>query len=220
MIYGYLRVSTERQDLASQKVGIDNYCEKHAITIDKWVEEKVSGTKAVKERRIKTLLSNIKKGDTLVVSEISRLGRSSLMVLSIVEKLYKRGITMIFIKQGLTLDANDSNLQSMMSKMFVCFSAIYAEMERELMRTRVVEGLERRRKAGLHIGCPKGIAKANSPTKKILEEARRLYNSGETLAELSKRYNLTVSALSRALRKFGGVITRPKGRRPQTAYAY
>ena len=210
MIYGYLRVSTEAQDLASQKVGIDSYCEKNNITISQWVEEKVSGVKEIKSRRLGFLQSRLRKGDILIVSEISRLGRSSLMILSLVEKLFKRGVTMIFIKQGLTLDANEANLQSMMSKMFVCFSALYAEMERELMKGRVKEGIERRKRQGLPFGRPGGKPWLGSPMKQYLPEMKRLYTEGRSLSELAKVFPFTVSGISRALRS-AGIITRPRG---------
>ena len=211
MIYGYLRVSTEAQDLESQKVGIDSYCEKNNITIGQWVEEKVSGVKEIKSRRLGSLQARLRKGDTLIVSEISRLGRSSLMILSLVEKLFKRGVTMIFIKQGLTLDANETSLQSMMSKMFVCFSALYAEMERELMRERVKEGIKRRIKSGLSFGCPKGQIKQNSPMKKFLPEMARLYQEGKSLTDLVRLYGFSATAIWKAF-KVSGVVVRPRGR--------
>ena len=212
MIYGYLRVSTEAQDLESQKVGIDSYCEKNNITIEKWVEEKVSGVKEIKSRRLGFLQARLRKGDTLIVSEISRLGRSSLMILSLVEKLFKRGVTMIFIKQGLNLEAGDGNLQSMMAKMFVCFSALYAEMERELMKGRVKEGIERRKRQGLPFGRPGGKPWLGSPIKQYLPEMKRLYTEGRSLSELAKVFPFTVSGISRALRN-AGIITRPRGYR-------
>jgi DNA invertase Pin-like site-specific DNA recombinase len=210
MIYGYLRVSTEAQDLESQKIGIDSYCEKNNIVIDQWVTEKVSGMKEVKSRRLGTLQAKLRKGDTLIAAEISRLGRSSLMILSLVEKLFKRGVTMIFIKQGLNLEAGDGNLQSMMAKMFVCFSALYAEMERELMKGRVKEGIERRKRQGLPFGRPGGKPWLGSPMKPYLPEMKRLYSEGRSLSELAKIFPFTVSGISRALRS-AGIITRPRG---------
>ena len=211
MIYGYLRVSTEAQDLESQKIGIDNYCEKNNIVIDQWVQEKVSGVKEIKARRLGTLQAKLRKGDTLIAAEISRLGRSSLMILSLVEKLFKRGVNMVFIKQGLNLDAGDGNLQSMMAKMFVCFSALYAEMERELMKGRVKEGIERRKRQGLPFGRPRGVPWKGSPVKKYLPEMKRLYTEeGCSLADLAKRFSFTPSGISRALRN-AGITTRPRG---------
>lgn len=203
-------MSTEAQDLESQKIGIDSYCEKNNIVIDRWVMEKVSGVKEIKARRLGTLQAKLRKGDTLIAAEISRLGRSSLMILSLVEKLFKRGVTMIFIKQGLNLEAGDGNLQSMMAKMFVCFSALYAEMERELMKGRVKEGIERRKRQGLPFGRPGGKPWLGSPMKQYLPEMKRLYTEGRSLSELAKVFPFTVSGISRALRN-AGIITRPRG---------
>ena len=205
-------MSTEAQDLESQKIGIDSYCEKNNIVIDRWVMEKVSGVKEIKARRLGTLQAKLRKGDTLIAAEISRLGRSSLMVLSLVEKLFKRGVTMIFIKQGLNLEAGsgDGTLQSMMAKMFVCFSALFAEMERELMKGRVKEGIERRKRQGLPFGRPGGKPWLGSPMKQYLPEMKRLYTEGRSLSELAKVFPFTVSGISRALRS-AGIITRPRG---------
>ena len=141
MIIGYLRVSTKKQDLESQKVGIDDYCKKHNIVIDRWVEEKVSGAKEIKSRQIGKVIPSLKANDTLIVSEISRLGRSAMNVLTTIEALIKRKVNLIFIKQNLRLETEGGAIQSMMAKMFIHFSALFAECERDMMKQRVKEGI-------------------------------------------------------------------------------
>lgn len=210
MIVGYLRVSTKKQDLESQKVGIDDYCKKNNIIINRWVEEKVSGAKEIKSRQIGKVIPSLKANDTLIVSEISRLGRSAMNVLTTIEALIKRKVNLIFIKQNLRLETEGGAIQSMMAKMFIHFSALFAECERDMMKQRVKEGIRRRKEQGLHIGLPKGYIRMSSPTKKIIDEAKRLYEAGRSLTDLSKRFNFTPSAISRALRK-AGTIMRKQG---------
>lgn len=209
MIVGYLRVSTDNQDLKSQKVGIDEYCKQKNIKIERWVEEKISGTKTLKERRLGSLVKQLKSGDTLIVSEISRLGRSSTMVINTVERILNKGITLVSIKQKLELAAGGNAMAAMMSKLFVFFSALYAEMERELMRERVKEGIKRRQNAGLYFGGTKGTPRS-SPTKPFLIDMISSYKKGKSLSDLSKRFNFSPSAISKALKK-EGVQMRERG---------
>ena len=83
MIYGYIRVSTQTQVLENQKLAISTFCETNQIKIDKWVEEKISSRKPLNERKLGKLLKKLKKGDVLIASELSRLGRNLLEVMGI-----------------------------------------------------------------------------------------------------------------------------------------
>ena len=80
MIYGYIRVSTDRQTVENQRFEINQFCEKQQIVVNKWIEETISGTKEVQERQLGKLPKKMKKGDVLICSELSRLGRNLLMI--------------------------------------------------------------------------------------------------------------------------------------------
>ena len=81
MIYGYIRVSTDRQTVENQRFEINQFCEKQQLFVHKWIEETISGTKEVQERQLGKLLKRMKKGDILICSELSRLGRNLLMIM-------------------------------------------------------------------------------------------------------------------------------------------
>ena len=83
MIYGYIRVSTDRQTVENQRFEINQFCEKNVMIVDKWIEETISGTKTVQERKLGKLLKRMKKEDILICSELSRLGRNLLMIMGI-----------------------------------------------------------------------------------------------------------------------------------------
>ena len=86
MIYGYIRVSTDKQTLENQKFEILEFCEKKNIKINKWISEKISATKKLNERKFGRLMKKLKKGDVVIVSEISRLGRNLLQIMGILNE--------------------------------------------------------------------------------------------------------------------------------------
>lgn len=147
MIYAYYRVSTDKQDYESQKFGVEQYCKRAGLTIDKeLVDEGISGTVLVKYRKIGTIVRQLKKDDLIIVSELSRIGRSTADVISTCQQIIKKGANCIFVKQGLSLD------NSPMGKMMVAILSAFAEMERDLISQRTIEGLARRKSQGLEIG--------------------------------------------------------------------
>jgi len=92
MIYGYIRVSTDRQTVENQRFEINQFCEKQQIVVNKWIEETISGTKEVQERQLGKLLKRMKKGDVLICSELSRLGRNLLMIMGVLNECMNRDI--------------------------------------------------------------------------------------------------------------------------------
>ena len=83
MIYGYIRVSTDKQTVENQRFEISNFCKAHKLKIGKWIQETISGTKALEKRQLGCLLKNVIEGDMIICSELSRLGRSFYMIMSI-----------------------------------------------------------------------------------------------------------------------------------------
>lgn len=151
MIYGYLRVSTTTQTLENQKFEIKEYCKGHNITEDiHFMEDVKSGTISYKDRTLGKLLKKLKKGDTLIISEISRLGRSMLMVMEILNQILNKEITLISVKENMIFDNTIS------SKVITFAFSLSAEIERNLISQRTKEALALRREQGIKLGRPVG----------------------------------------------------------------
>lgn len=150
MIYAYIRVSTDKQTVENQRFEIERFCEQKGMKIDKWVSEAVSGTKAAHARRLGALLKKMKKGDTLICSEISRLGRRLMEVMSILNTLMTRQVVVLTVKEKYELG---NNIQSQI--LAFAFS-LSAQIERDLISQRTKEGLARRKAEGCQLGRKKG----------------------------------------------------------------
>lgn len=90
MTYRYIRVSTDKQTVENQRFEINHFCDKNVLVIDKWIEETISGAKSVQDRKLGKLLKRMKKGDVLICSELSRLGRNLLMIMGILNECMNR----------------------------------------------------------------------------------------------------------------------------------
>jgi len=150
MIYGYIRVSTDRQTVENQRFEINNFCEQKVMVVDKWIEETISGTKTVKERQLGKLLKKMKREDILICSELSRLGRNLLMIMGILNECMNRDIQVWTIKDNYRL-GSDIN-----SKVLAFAFGLSAEIERNLISQRTKEALARKRAEGVVLGRPKG----------------------------------------------------------------
>lgn len=157
MIYGYLRVSSDKQDVESQKIGVEKKAEELQVSIDEWIkDEGVSGTKEYNKRQLGALMQKAKAGDIIIVSEISRLARSVFMLFRIVEYCTENDIVIYSVKDSInTIKKGD--LTGIM--MVFCFG-IAAQIEREMIVKRTIEGLERRKRAGVILGRPPGSTSA------------------------------------------------------------
>ena len=150
MNYAYIRVSTNMQTVQNQKIAIREYAKYHRITKIQWIAETISGTKTPEKRKLGKLLETAKNGDVIIVTELSRLGRSLMMILNVLQSLLKRGVKVIAIKEGYELGDN------IQSKVLAFAFGLTAEIERTLLSERTKQGLERERKEGKHIGRKKG----------------------------------------------------------------
>lgn len=150
MIYGYIRVSTDRQTVENQRYEINQFCERNVIVIDKWIEETISGSKKVNDRKLGKLLRRMKKDDVLICSELSRLGRNLLMIMGILNECMNREIQVWTIKDHYRL-GSDIN-----SKVLAFAFGLSAEIERNLISQRTKEALARKRAEGVILGRPKG----------------------------------------------------------------
>ena len=148
----YLRVSTDKQDLKNQKLEILDYARKHDLKIEDFIAIEMSSRKTPKQRRIDELLSALNKGDLLIVSELSRLGRSVGQVVALVDKLVRSKIRLIAIKEGIDIDGK----KNMQTKVMVTMFTLFAEIERDLISERTKQGLRAARAKGKLLGRPKG----------------------------------------------------------------
>lgn len=148
----YLRISTGSQDLANQKLAVLDYARQKQFAVDRFVEAQASSRKGRDQRRIDELLDTLAAGDRLVVSELSRLGRSLGQVIQIVDELVKRKVRFVAIKESIRFEGK----QDMQTKVMVALFGLFAEVERDLISERTKEGLAAARARGQLLGRPKG----------------------------------------------------------------
>ncbi len=148
----YLRISTGGQELKNQRLAILNYAQHHHFHIDHFLEVQASSRKSLKERGLEGLFFGMQAGDLLLVSELSRLGRSVGQVIQLVDELIKNKIRFIAIKENIQLDGK----QNIQSKVMVTMFGLFAEIERDLISERTCEGLAAARAKGRVLGRPKG----------------------------------------------------------------
>lgn len=166
-ILAYLRVSTDKQDLNNQKLEILEFARKRDLKVNEFVEVMISSRKTSKQRRIDELLDRLATSDTLIVTEMSRLGRSTAEVIGLVNQLIARSIRVIVIKQNLDLNRHD-----MGSKIMVTVFSLLAELERDLISLRTKEALAAKKAQGIQLGKPKGTiqkSKFDNDQEKIKE---------------------------------------------------
>lgn len=150
MIYAYLRVSSDKQNVENQRFEILKYADTKKLTIDKWVEETVSSRKKLEDRLISSILNKLTQGDLLIVSELSRLGRNLMEVMSILNTCMNREVKVHTIKEQYELGDNIN------SKVLAFAFSLSAEIERQLISQRTKEALARKKSEGVKLGRPKG----------------------------------------------------------------
>ena len=193
----YLRVSTDKQELNNQRLEILDYARKHHLTVDEFLSIEISSRKDPKQRRIDELLSKLNAGDTLIVSELSRLGRSVGQVVNIVDELIKKHIRIIAIKENIDIAANgEKDLQTTVMVTMFC---LFAEMERQLISERTKQGLNAARQQGKLLGRPCGIGK--SKLDEHSDEIIALLRNGSTKTFVANRYNTSKVNLHHWLNK-------------------
>jgi len=180
MIYAYIRVSTDKQDLGNQRNTILEYANAKKIFIDEFIEVEMSSRKARSERKVDLLLSKLNKDDTLIVTEISRLGRSISDVLSTVNHLIETGIRFVSIKES--IDLKDKH--SMQSKITITMFSLFGELERDLISLRTTEALAAKRAAGIRLGRPKGCGK--SKLDPHVDQIKEFLGKGVSIASIAK----------------------------------
>ena len=196
MNYAYIRVSTNYQTVQNQKIAIREYAKYHRIHNIIWVAETISGTKNPEKRKLGCLLSAANEGDTIIVTELSRLGRSMMMILDVLQLLLEKGVKVIAIKEGYELGDN------IQSKVLAFAFGLSAEIERTLLSERTKQGLERARKMGKQIGRRPG----QKPKKYKLTGKgayiKRERNNGRSKLSLAKELNVTWITLNKFMQRY------------------
>lgn len=157
MVYGYIRVSTDRQTVENQRFEINEFCQKHQMVVERWIsDEGVSGTKDPSKRDLGKLLKKVKKGDVIICSELSRLGRTLLMIMGILNYCMQHEVQIWTIKENYRLGDDIS------SKVLAFAFSLSAEIERNLISQRTREALARKKAEGVILGRPKGSKSAKT----------------------------------------------------------
>jgi DNA invertase Pin-like site-specific DNA recombinase len=155
MNYGYIRVSTDKQTTENQKFEIKKFATEHQVLIGEWIEETISATKKLEIRKFGQLLNRMQKGDLLVVTELSRLGRNLMQIMKILHDCMEKDIKVFTIKERYELGDNIN------SKVLAFAFGLSAEIERNLISQRTKEALARRKAEGIILGRPKGKKSEN-----------------------------------------------------------
>lgn len=172
MIYGYIRVSSDRQTVENQRFEIKNFCTREKLSVDGWIEETISGTKNYEKRQLGDLLKKVVKGDIIICSELSRLGRNLFMIMEILNICMTKECRVWTIKDNYRLG------EDIQSKVLAFAFGLSAEIERNLISQRTREALARKKAEGVVLGRPKG--------RKTSHEARKLYGKERLIRELLK----------------------------------
>lgn len=178
-IYAYLRVSTKDQSYDYQKNMILEYTNENGYTNVDFIEEKISGAKSYKSRELGRLIDNLKKGDVILVNEFSRLGRSLLDILEIIKTINEKEAKLIIVREKLVI-GDDMN-----SKLLTTIFGIVSEIERDLLKSRVKEGLANAKAKGIKLGRKPGPSKSKlDPHKKEIQEYLSKGISKSSIAKL------------------------------------
>ncbi|XSZ47699.1 recombinase family protein [Francisella noatunensis] len=194
---GISEFSTDRQNLDSQKNIISRYCVDHKMNIDQWFKLEISSRKSAQQRKIHELIDQLNENDSIIVSELSRLGRSIKDVLDIIENITTiKKSRLIVIKQHLDLNPDNNNQTA--NKILITIFSMLAELERDFISERTKEGLKAVKAQGTRLGKPKGTIQKSMYDKDI-QRIQHLYNLGvpiKTIIDTHLKYGKYLSLKS------------------------
>ena len=194
MIYGYIRVSSDKQTVENLRFEINKFCERNKLAIDGWIEETISGTKAYNKRELGKLLKRVQKEDLIICAELSRLGRNLFMIMEILN------ICMSKECRGWTIKDNYRLGNDIQSKVLAFAFGLSAEIERNLISQRTKEALARKKAEGVVLGRPQG--RKSAPEKYKLHGKATLIKEllkakvGSILFRVDKNYSLRISHMN------------------------
>jgi DNA invertase Pin-like site-specific DNA recombinase len=185
MVYGYIRVSTDRQTVENQRFEIEQFCIKNNMAIDYWIEETISGTKLPEKRLLGSLLSKAKTDDLIICSELSRLGRNLFMIMSILNYLMINGVKIWTIRDNYRLG------DDIQAKILAFAFGLSAEIERSLISQRTKEALGRKRIEGVVLGRPQGSRSVRLKLSGHEEEIRKLLNENISKSSIARKFEVS-----------------------------
>ena len=192
MYYAYIRVSTDHQHVENQKHEILTYTQKHDIQIDKWIDETISSRKPLTERKLGKLLKRLKKGDILIATELSRLGRNLLEVMGILQKCLEKDCQIWTLKENYRLGAD------IQSKVLAFAFSLASEIERQLISERTKNSLQRLKDEGKHLGRPHGFSYRKLQKKH--DKSKELLDKNVSKAEIARLMGCSWITLHRYIR--------------------
>ena len=198
MIYGYIRVSSDKQTVENQRYEIQQFCEKNSLHIDGWIEDTISGTKSYTKRQLGKLLRTANKNDIIICSELSRLGRNLYMIMEILSICMSKECYVWTIKDGYRLG------DDIQSKVLAFAFGLSAEIERNLISQRTKEAMARLRAEGKHMGRYKGSTTNPKYWRLYKHDAyiRQAIASGIKQCQIVHRLHTNRSTLRRYIKRF------------------
>lgn len=193
MVYGYIRVSSDRQTVENQRFEIQRFCASKQIHIDGWIEETISGTKSYYKRELGKLLRKACKDDIIICSELSRLGRNLFMIMEILNICMNKECRVWTIKDNYRLG------DDIQSKVLAFAFGLSAEIERNLISQRTKEAMARRKAEGIRLGRPEG--------KKTSHKAHKLYDKEQIIKKM-RHHGASFSQIAKRLHVSRGTVRR------------
>ena len=195
MTYGYIRVSSDKQTVENQRFEIKNFCKRNNLNVDGWIEETISGTKNYSKRRLGALLKKVTKGDMIICSELSRLGRSLFMIMDILNICMTKECQVWTIKDNYRLGDDIS------SKVLAFAFGLSAEIERNLISQRTREALARKKAEGVVLGRPKYVrnSQLNPVCTRRHKHILASLKEGESIPRIASRIGVARGTLYRYL---------------------
>lgn len=184
MIYGYIRVSTSSQTVENQKIQIKKYCKEKRLHNIVWYSETISGTIAPSKRKLGELLEITNEGDVIICTEVSRLGRSMMMIMNVLNEFLEKKVKVIAIKENFILD------DSIACKALMFAFGLSADIEKSLISERTKAGLERARKKGKRIGRQKGEKPHYFKLTPYRAKIRRYIQEGRTINSMAIEFGV------------------------------
>ena len=195
MIYGYIRVSTDKQTLANQEFEINNFCTREKIKADKLVTETISGTKDFEKRKLGKLLRKLQSQDILICTEISRLGRNLMQIMTILNICLKKNVQVWTIKDNYRLGTD------IQSKVLAFAFGLAAEIERNLISQRTREALNRIKQNGTRFGRPKGARNVKHVMDGKEDDVIELVRKGISLTKIAKIVGVSTATVQKFMKK-------------------
>lgn len=196
-VIGYIRVSSKKQTCEHQHYEIEQYAKQNGIKIDRWVEETISSRKPLNKRKLGQLLNELQSGDILIAAEISRLGRSLLEVMRILETCLNKNCQVWTLKEHYRL-GND-----IQSKVMAFAFGLSAEIERNLISQRTKASLESIKATGKKIGRPFAAQSKKLKLSRNTKKVKHWLETGLTKYRIAKMMSVSPATVSNFIKRMG-----------------